>query len=288
MYIISSFAEVIKTGIIEIITFFISGVLDNVNISIIDVLTDIGKTPNNWNSSIYSMVNTITNNVIMPIAGMILAFVMTYDFIEMIISKNNMNEIGTGDIFKWIVKTYIGVMLVTNSLNIVIGIFEVGEYVVNSSLSVINTSVTLDENYLGDFLTTLEDLTISELIICLLQTMLLRLGTCIITYMIVIIIYIRMIEIYLRISLAPISLATTMGGNSISPIGQNYLKSIFALTFQAFLITLCIGIYAVLIQNISVTDNPISYLWECLLFMVMLALALMQTGSISKSIFSAN
>ncbi|MFI3326021.1 MAG: CD0415/CD1112 family protein [Clostridia bacterium] len=288
MNIISSFAEVIKTGIIQIITIFISGVLDNFNTSLTEVLTDISKTPNNWNSSIYSMVNSITNNVIMPIAGMILAFIMTYDFIEMIINKNNMNEVGTADIFKWIVKTYIGVMLVTNSLNIVIGIFEVGEYVVNNTLSIINTSVTLDENYLGDFLITLEDLTIPELLIYLLQSIVLRCGTFIITCLIVIVIYVRMIEIYLRVSLAPITLATTMGGNSVSPIGQNYIKSIFAFSFQAFLITLCIGIYAVLIRNVSVTDNPISYLWECLLYMCVLVFTLTQTGNISKSIFSSN
>ena len=102
-----------------------------------------------------------------------------------------------------------------------------------------------------------------------------------------VIVYGRMLEIYMMTSLAPIPVAT-LANREVGSMGQNYLKSLFAVGFQGLLILLCVGIYAVLVQSIATTGDPIGAIWSCVGYTVLLAFMLFKTGSIAKSIFSAH
>ena len=104
---------------------------------------------------------------------------------------------------------------------------------------------------------------------------------------IMLVIYGRMIEVYLTTSVGPIPLAT-MTNRDWSHTGQNYLKSLFALAFQAFLIMVCVGIYSVLVQSIATDGNISGAIWACMGYTVLLCFALFKTGSLSKSLFGAH
>ena len=135
--------------------------------------------------------------------------------------------------------------------------------------------------------TTLEAMEIGPLFGLLLQSMIVQVGMQILSIIIFVIVYGRMIEIYLMTSLAPIPFST-FGNREQSMIGQNYLRSLFALGFQGFLIMICVGIYAVLIQGISVSSDVIASIWGVMGYTVLLCFTLFKTGTLAKSVFSAH
>ncbi|MBP3649068.1 MAG: hypothetical protein J6K73_04720 [Clostridia bacterium] len=266
----------------------LSGMFDSINEQVADVAAVVGATPQGWNASVFNMVKSLSENVIIPIAGLILTFVMTYELIQMIIERNNMAEFETFNFFKWIMKAFCAVMIVTNTWNIVMGIFEVAQTVVNNAAGVIIADTAID---LDSIITNIEErlmeMDVGTLFGLWFQTMLISIVSWALTICIFVVVYGRMIEIYMVTSIAPIPLAT-MVNREAGQMGQNYLRSLFALGFQAFLIILCVAIYAVLLQSVAVSGDIISAIWTCVGYTVLLCFTLFKTSSLSKSVFNAH
>ncbi len=287
--VLNSIAEWLKEILVGGIVSNLSGMFDSVNSQVGEIAGQVGATPQAWNGTIYSMVRTLSDNVIIPIAGVILAFVMTLELIQMVSDKNNMHgDVDTWMFFKWIFKTACAVLIVTNTWNIVMGVFDVGQNVVNSAAGVIVSDASIDINtVVVDLEERLMEMDIGPLFGLWFQSLFVGICTWALTICIFIITYGRMIEIYLVTSVAPIPMATMVSKES-GNMGQNYLRSLFALAFQAFLIIVCVAIYAALVRNIAV-DTDIGYaIWTCMGYTVLLCFTLFKTGSMAKSIFSAH
>ena len=234
------------------------------------------------------MIRSLSENVIVPIAGVIITFVMCYELIQLVIEKNNLHDFETFIFFKWIFKTFIAVLLVTNTWNIVMGVFNVTQGVVDQSAGVIIGNTNIDiTSIITDLETRLADMEIGALFGLWFQSLFVGLTMKALSICIMLVIYGRMIEIYLVTSVAPIPMAT-MINHEWGSVGQNYLKSLLALGFQAFLIMVCVGIYAVLVQTIAVTGDISGAIWSCMGYTVLLCFTLFKTGSLAKSIFSAH
>ena len=278
----------LKDLLIDGITGNLSGMFDNVNTQVGEIAGDVGMTPSAWNGDIFSMVRSLSETVIIPIAGIILTFVMCYELIQMVIEKNNMHEIDTWIFFKWIFKTFVAVYLITNTFNIVMAIFDMSQHVVSGAAGVIITDANIDiTSVVADMETRLGEMEVGTLLGIWLQSMVVGLTMHILSACIFVVIYGRMLEIYMTTSLAPIPFAT-MANREWGGMGQNYLKSMLALGFQAFLIMVCVGIYAVLVQSIATDEDIITAIWTCMGYTILLCFTLFKTGSLAKSIFSAH
>lgn len=287
--IMDSIAEWLKEILVGGIVSNLSGMFDSVNGQVSDIAAQVGATPQAWNRTIYNMIRSLSDNVIIPIAGVILAFVMTLELIQMVADKNNMHgDVDTWMFFKWIFKTAAAVLIVTNTWNIVMGVFDVGQSVVNSAAGVIVNDASID---ISTIIVDLEDrlmaMDIGPLFGLWFQSLFVGICTWALTICIFIITYGRMIEIYLVTSVAPIPMAT-MVSKDVGNMGQNYLRSLFALSFQAFLIIVCVAIYAALVRNIAVGTDLSYAIWTCMGYTVLLCFTLFKTGSMAKSIFSAH
>lgn len=278
----------LKDLLIGGITGNLSGMFDNVNKQVGEIAGDVGMTPSAWNGDIFSMVRSLSETVIIPIAGIILTFVMCYELIQMVIEKNNMHEIDTWIFFKWIFKTFVAVYLITNTFNIVMVIFDMSQNVVSGAAGAIITDTNIDiTSVVADMETRLGEMEVGTLLGIWLQSMVVGLTMHILSACIFVVIYGRMLEIYMTTSLAPIPFAT-MANREWGGMGQNYLKSMLALGFQAFLIMVCVGIYAVLVQSIATDEDIITAIWTCMGYTILLCFTLFKTGSLAKSIFSAH
>ena len=287
--VLESLVEWLKEILIGGIVNNLSGMFDSVNSQVGAIAGQVGATPQAWNGAIYSMIRTLSDNVILPIAGVILAFVMTMELIQMISDKNSMHgDVDTWMFFKWIFKTACAVLIVTNTWNIVMGVFDVGQSVVNSAAGAISGDASVDiTTVVVDLEERLMEMDLGPLFGLWFQSLFVGICTWALTICIFIITFGRMIEIYLVTSVAPIPMAT-MASRESGNIGQNYLRSLFALAFQGFLIIVCVAIYAALVQNIAV-GTDISYaIWTCMGYTVLLCFTLFKTGSMAKSIFSAH
>ncbi len=276
--------EILVGGIIS----NLSGMFDSVNEKVGEIAGQVGTTPQAWNSTVYNMVRNLSETVILPIAGLILAFVMTLELIQIVTEKNNMHDVDTWMFFKWIFKTACAVLIVTNTWNIVMGIFEAAQSVVSSASGVIVSDASID---LASMLPNLEDrlmeMEIGPLFGLWFQSLFVGITMWALTICIFIIVFGRMIEIYLVTSLAPIPMAT-MTNREWGQMGQNYLRSLLALGFQAFLIIVCVAIYAALVRNIAVTSDISYAIWTCMGYTVLLCFSLFKTGSLSKAIWGAH
>lgn len=280
--------EWIKGILIDGIMGNLSGLFNTVNTKVGEIASDVGSTPQDWNGGIFSMLQNLSETVIVPIAAAILALVMCYELIDMIVEKNNMHDFDSSMFFRWIFKSAFAILIVTNTWNIVMGIFDVGQSVVNSSAGVIigNTSIDIS-SVITDMEAQLEALGTGELFGLWFQSLFVGLTMNALSICIMLVIYGRMIEVYLTTSVGPIPLAT-MTNRDWSHTGQNYLKSLFALAFQAFLIMVCVGIYSVLVQSIATDGNISGAIWACMGYTVLLCFALFKTCSLSKSLFGAH
>jgi len=286
--IIQKITEWLKELLIKGITDNLSGMFDTVNQKVGEIATQVGTTPSAWNGGVFSMIKTLSETVIIPIAGVVLTFIMCYELIQMVIDKNNLHDVDTWMFFRWIFKTFVAVLIVTNTFNIVMGIFDVAQSVVNRAAGVISTNTNIDiSSTIGSLTTKLEAMELGELIGLYFQSMIVGLSMSILSVCIFVVIYGRMVEIYLTVSLGPIPLAT-MANHEWGNVGQNYLKSLLALGFQAFLIMVCVGIYAVLVQSITIDEDIMKAVWTCMGYTVLLCFTLFKTGSLSKSIFNAH
>ena len=283
-----SITEWLKEVLIGGIVSNLSGVFDSTNEQVSNIVGQVGMTPQAWNGGIFTMIQNLSNNVILPIAGAILAIVVTLELIQLITDKNNLNDVDTWMFFKWVFKTFCAVLIVTNTWNIVMGIFDIAQNVVNASAGVIIGDTSVDiSSVISNLDAQIEALPTGELFGLWFQSIFVGLTMNILYICIMLVVYGRMIEVYLTTSVGPIPLAT-MTNRDWGTTGQNYLRSLFALGFQAFLIMVCVGIYSVLVQSIGVGSDVSAAIWTCMGYTVLLCFALFKTGSLSKSLFGAH
>lgn len=286
--IIDSINEWLKELLISGITSNLSGMFDNVNSKVGEIAGQVGTTPSAWNGGVFSMIQSLSDNVIIPIAGIILTFVMCYELIQMVIEKNNLHDIDTFMFFKWIFKTFVAVLILTNTFDIIMGIFDLSQHVVSSAAGVVVSEASIDiSTVIADMETRLNEMELGPLLGLWLQSTLIGFTMTALSMCIFVIIYGRMIEIYLMTSMGAIPLAT-MVNREWGGMGQNYLRAMFALGFQAFLIMVCVGIYAVLVQSISTEGDIMMAVWTCVGYTVLLCFTLFKTSSMAKSLFNAH
>lgn len=286
--ILDKISDAIKEFLVGLIESNLTNMFTDVNDKVGTIATEVGKTPSSWNGSIYTMVKGLSDNVIVPIAGIIITFVLCYELISMVTEKNNMQEMDTWMFFKWFFKAAVAIYLLTNTFNIVMAVFDIGQHVVGGAAGVIGGSTSIDiASTLDTMRTGMEAMEIGELLGLSIETLLISLCLKIMSILITVILYGRMIEIYLTVSVAPIPFAT-MTNREWGNIGTNYFRGLFALAFQGFLIMVCVGIYAVLINNMIIADDIHSALFSVAAYTVILCFSLFKTGSLSKSIFNAH
>ena len=278
----------LKALLIQGILGNLNGMFDATNQKVAELSAQIGTTPQAWNGSIFGMIQSLSETVIVPIAGAILAFVMTLELIQLITEKNNLGDVDTWMFFKWAFKSAAAVLIVTNTWNIVMGVFDAAQSVVSSASGLIISDTRIDiASVLTDLESRLQAMDIGPLFGLWFQSMFVGICTWAITICIFIVIYGRMIEIYLVTSIAPIPMATMLG-KEWGGMGQNYLRSLLALGFQAFLIIVCVAIYTVLVQNIASMDDISAAIWTCMGYTVLLCFCLFKTSSLAKSVFNAH
>ena len=285
--ILEQITDWLKSMIISGIMGNLSGMFDSVNQQVGQIAGDVGTTPANFSPAVFSMIRNISESVILPIAGMVLTFIACYELIQMLIEHNNLANFETWTFFKWVFKTFLAVTLISNTFNITMAVFDVAQQVISRSGGLISGSTSVSAATLTAMQATLEGMDLGPLLGLYLQTFVVQVTMLALSAIIFVIVYGRMVEIYLMVSLAPIPFAT-FGNHEQSHTGQNYLRSLFALGFQGFLIMICVGIYAVLIQNLSFSDNIISSIWGVMGYTVLLAFTLFKTGSLAKSVFAAH
>ena len=265
----------------------LSGMFESVNTQVGEIATSVGMTPANFSPEVFAMVRNVSESVIIPIAGLILTFIACYELIQMIIDHNNLANFETWIFFKWVFKTFMAVMLITNTFNITMAVFDVAQHVVNSSAGIIAGDTAIDAAALEQLEETLNGMELGPLIGLLMQSFVIQFTMSALAIVIFVIVYGRMIEIYLMVSLAPIPFST-FGNREQSQIGQNYLRSLFAIGFQGFLIIICVGVYAVLVQSVAFSDDIIASIWGVMGYTVLLCFTLFKTGGLAKSVFSAH
>lgn len=280
--------EWFKGVLIDGITSNLTGLFDTVNGKVGEIAADVGATPQDWNSGVFNMLRSLSETVIVPIAGAILALIMCYELIQLIAERNNMHDMDSWMLFRWVFKSAAAIILVSNTWNIVMGVFDLTQSVVNQSAGVIigNTSIDITA-VVTDLENRLSDMDIGGLLGLWFQSLFVGLTMNILSICIMLVVHGRLIEIYLVTSLGPIPLAT-IGNSEWRGMGQGYLKSLFALGFQAFLIMVVTGIYAVLIQNIALDGDVSGAIWGCMGYTVLLCFCLFKTGSIAKAVFAAH
>lgn len=275
--------EMLVSGIMD----NLSGAFDSVNQQVGQIATDVGQTPANFLPSVYTLVRNISESVILPVAGIILTFIACYELIQMVIGHNNLANFETWIFFKWVFKTFIAVTLISNTFNITMAVFDVAQWVVQQSGGIIQGSTAIDDSTLDAMEATLLAMELGPLFGVFLQSFIVQIGIYILSLIIFVIINGRMVEIYLMTSLAPIPFAT-FGNREQSMMGQNYLRSLFALGFQGFLIIICVGIYAVMLTSVAFTSDIVGSLWSVMGYTVLLAFTLFKTGTIAKSVLHAH
>ena len=286
--IIERITEAIKEILIGMIQNGLEGMFVEVNDKVGTIASQVGQTPQGWNAGVFNLIQNLSQTVIVPIAGLIITFVLCYELITMVTQKNNFHEFETYNIFLWIFKVYVAIYLVTNTFNITMAVFDVGQHIVNGAAGVISGSTAVDASAAIATLTeSLEDMEIGELFLLAMETLLISLTMSILSVIITVIMYGRMIEIYLYTSVAPIPFAT-MTNKEWGNIGNNYLKGLFALAFQGFFMLVCVGIYSVLVNAMTISTNLHGAMFSVAAYTVVLAFSLFKTGSLSKSIFNAH
>jgi len=274
--------------LIGIVNANLTTMFDDVNEKVGTIAEQVSKSPQGWNVDIFNMIKSLSNNVIIPIAGIIITFVLCYELISMITEKNNMHDMDTFMFFKYFFKMWVAVYLVTHTFDITMAIFDLGQYIVNQSAGVITSTASIDiSSSLQAMSETMESMGIGELVQLVLETTIVSICMKILAVIITVIVYGRMIEIYLYSSVAPIPFAT-MTNREWGSIGNNYLKGLIALGMQGFFIMVCMAIYAVLVQGIIVSEDIHASIWMIAAYTILLGYSLFKTGSLSKSIFHAH
>ncbi len=277
----------LKSLLIEGILGNLSGLFDTVNARVGEIAGEVGTTPAAWNAGVFSLIRQLSETVILPIAGLVLTFVATYELIQMLLEKNNMHEFDVANIYKWVFKTACAILILSNTFDIVMAVFDVSQSVIADAAGLIQGSTDITPDMLAELETTLEGMDLGPLLGLWLQSSVIGLTMQIMGIIIFVLVYGRMIEIYLMTSLAPLPVAT-LSNRELGGTGQNYLKSLFAVGFQGMLILVCVAIYAVLVQGIATGGDPIGAIWGTVGYTVLLCFMLFKTGGIAQRIFGAH
>lgn len=258
----------------------------DINNQVATVASDVGQTPMGWNGEVFNFIKTINNNVIIPIAGLIITAVLCIELINLVMQKNNMHDSDTFELFKYIIKMWVAVYLVTHAFDFSMAVFDVAQSLVNQAAGVINTSAVVSMDQVAEMVALLADKGIGELIMILLETSLVKISIQAISLIITVVVYGRMFEIYIYSSVSAIPFAT-MGNKEWGQIGNNYIKGLFALGLQGLFLIICLGVYAVLVKTISITDIHTS-IFMVLAYALLLGLTMLKTGTLAKSILNAH
>lgn len=250
------------------------------------VATDVGKTPMGWNGDVFAFIKSINDSVIIPIAGLIITAVLCIELINMVMQKNNMHDTDTFEFFKYIIKMWIAVWLVSHAFEFSMAVFDVAQHMVNKAAGVINTSATVSGNQIVAMMDTLKEKGLGELVMILFETSLIKVAIQVISVVIMLVVYGRMFEIYVYSSVSAIPFAT-MGNKEWGQIGTNYIKGLFALGLQGLFLMVCLGIYAVLVKTIKITDIHTSTM-TILGYAVLLGLMMLKSGTLAKSVLNAH
>ena len=285
--ILQQITDWLKEMLVSAIMGNLSGMFESVNNQVGEIATSVGMTPANFSPGVFAMVRNISESVIIPIAGLILTFIACYELIQMIIDHNNLANFETWIFFKWVFKTFMAVTIITNCFNITMAVFDVAQQVISGTGGIISGSTAIDDAALQGMRQTIEAMDLGPLLGLYLQSFVVQTTMWVLGILIFVIVYGRMIEIYLMVSLAPIPFST-FGNREQSQIGQNYLRSLFAIGFQGFLILVCVGIYAVLIQSVAFSQDVIASLWGVVGYTVLLCFTLFKTGGLAKSVLNAH
>ena len=286
--ILNTIQEWIMSILKECVMGNLNGMFDQINTEVGEVAANVGMTPAAWNAGVFSMLRNLSDNVVVPIAGMVLTFVMCYELISMIIDRNNLHDFETFALFKWIIKTFVAVYLVSHTFDITMAIFEMAQMVVQRSAGIITGSTSVDfAAALGDVSAQLDAMGIGELFGLLVETMLLKITMPILSLCVMLVLIGRMIEIYIYCSVGAIPFAT-MTNREWGQMGQNYLRGLVALGLQGFFIMICMAIYAALIGQIGSGASLHMAIWQCAGYTVLLCFSLFKTGAVSKSILNTH
>lgn len=286
--IIDSISEWLKDFFIGAIQTNLSTMFNDVNTKVGSIAGEVGQTPESWNSSIFSMVRTLSDDVILPIAGIIITYVLCYELIHMVMEKNHGNDLQFWEFFAYFVKMWIAVFILSHTFDITMAVFDIGQSIVESATGIISDASAIDATSVIETMTeSMETMSLSELLILMIETWIVGFGMKILSVLITVILYGRMIEIYLYCSISPIPFAT-VANKEWGSIGTNYFKGLFALAFQGFFIMICVGIYALLIGSMTVSEDVHMALFSIMAYTIVLCFSLFHTGSLSKSIFGAH
>ena len=285
--ILQQITDWLKEMLVSAIMGNLSGMFESVNNQVGEIATSVGMTRANFSPGVFAMVRNISESVIIPIAGLILTFIACYELIQMIIDHNNLANFESWIFFKWVFKTFLAVTIITNCFNITMAVFDVSQQVIAGAGGIIAGSTAIDSAALDSMQATVEAMDLGPMLGLYLQSFIVQTTMWVLGILIFVIVYGRMIEIYLMVSLAPIPFST-FGNREQSQIGQNYLRSLFAIGFQGFLILVCVGIYAVLIQSVAFSQDIIASLWGVVGYTVLLCFTLFKTGGLAKSVLNAH
>ena len=250
----------------------LSGLFDAVNEQVGDIAQQVGTRPSAFEPRVFAMIESLSRNVVLPIAGVILTFIAQFE---------------PALIMRWIFKTAVSVWFISNTFDIVMAVFDLTQKVVSDSSGIIAGNTRVNEIGLSMLEASLMQMDVGPLFGLFLQSFFIGITMRILSIVIFVIVYGRMIEIYCMVSLAPIPMAT-WGNHEQSHMGMNYLKCLFALGFQGFLILICVAIYAVLIQNVAISGDAIGSIWSIVGYTVLLCFSLFKTSSVTKSVLGAH
>ena len=279
--------EWLKNMMVPAVMDKISTIFNSINSEVGNIASEVGTTPNDFSPGIFNMIRNISDTVIMPVAGIILTFIACYELIQLVISYNNLANFETWFIWKWIFKTAIAVELITHTFDFTMSVFDVAQHIIVNAGGVIQGDTSVSADALSQMLSKVEAMSIFGIFGLYLQINIVDILMWILSKLVFVIIYCRMIEIYMYVSLAPIPFAT-FGNKEQSMIGQNYMRSLFALGFQGFLIMICVGIYAMLVQGLAFSSDIIASIWGMVGYTLLLAFSIFKTGGIARSILQAH
>ena len=265
----------------------LSGLFDDVNTQVGNIAQQVGTKPSSFEPRVFAMIEALSQNVVLPIAGIILTVIACYELIEMITQHNNMAQFEPALIMRWIFKTAVSVWFISNTFDIVMAVFDITQKVVSDSSGIIAGNTRVNDIGLSMLQSSLMQMDVGPLFGLFLQSFFIGITMRILSIIIFVIVYGRLIEIYCMVSLAPIPMAT-WGNHEQSHMGQNYLKCLFALGFQGFLILICVAIYAVLIQSVAISGDAINSIWSIVGYTVLLCFSLFKTSSVTKSVLGAH
>ena len=285
--VLNAIADWIKGILAGAIMSNLSGLFDAVNTQVGDIAAQVGTSPESFEPRVFAMIKAVSNSAILPIAGVFLTLVACYELVQMVTEHNNLASFEPALITKWIIKTGCAVYLISNTFDITMAVFDLAQEVISESSSIVTGNTAVNEVGLARLEASLMEMDVGPLFVLFLQSFFIGITMQILSIVIFVIVYGRMIEIYMAVSLAPIPFST-FGSHEQSQMGQIYLRSLFALGFQGFLILICVGVYAVLIQSVSITDDAISSIWGIVGYTVLLCFTLFKTSSIAKSVLNAH